>query len=634
MKILLLSVNSYTFFYSQLVVPFGLLSLGSYVQEDGHVIKGIEMNSPLEMIPNRYLKADQKLLDEIVQFNPDLVAMSTYASNIHNVLFWSDIIKKSLPQTHIAVGGNHASYMAKEILEKCPAIDFIVKFEGEIPFRQICNKIEKGDKNYRDVPNLVFRQNGEIIENPICDLIKDLDCLPLMNPGLFAEHTSSLFEHADMVTARGCPFNCTFCNCNHYWGKKYRTFSVERVIKELKNLKEKNPNLKTVRFRDESISIDKRRCLKLCQALVEHNINLKFHAHSRLDGLDEEVISHLAKAGFEQLFIGLESGSPSVLERLKKGINPEKVYAIVPLLRKYHISFRFSLMLATPDETTEEVMQTIELVNALKLSLEEFYFGFGITVYPGTSDCNRFLKKFPDYKWLERNKLGYGYSQAEDCKGNVVAVSFHGARNSVLRLKDLVNKNLKPRLLSDKEGNYFHRNFSLEAVNRMQKHKEQAEQNLKSLLGNIDNSGGKWGIYRKGIYYDKLLADICAEGNFKNFAGIFSPLPEGKDSELSELRQKLQSIKYLVLAVSEEEAYENLTQIYLRGNLQFKNELLVADRLIKENRALNSTISELIRAIRLEPIYYYKAVTADVLKKIGLYPTAIKLIETFRAMNN
>src|SRR3990172_10341235 len=139
MKILLLSVNSRTFFYNQVLIPFGLASLGTYVQDDGYIIKGIEMNTPPERIPLRYLKVDVKLLNEINQFQPDLIAMTTYSENIHNVLFWADKIKRKLPKAIISVGGNHASYIAGEILEKCPAVDVIVRFEGETAFRLLCH---------------------------------------------------------------------------------------------------------------------------------------------------------------------------------------------------------------------------------------------------------------------------------------------------------------------------------------------------------------------------------------------------------------------------------------------------------------------------------------------------------------
>jgi len=84
-RILLLSVSSTSFFYEQVVIPFGLVSLASFVDKPEYQIKGIEFNWPPEKIRQRYLKIDDELLNQIVEYNPHVVAMSTYASNMYNV---------------------------------------------------------------------------------------------------------------------------------------------------------------------------------------------------------------------------------------------------------------------------------------------------------------------------------------------------------------------------------------------------------------------------------------------------------------------------------------------------------------------------------------------------------------------
>lgn len=429
MRILLLNVNSYSFFYGQLVIPFGLASLGSYVEGAGYTIKGIDMNTPPERIPLRYLHLDEELLEEIKEYSPDVVAMSSYASNMHNILFWAEAVKRALPESCIVVGGNHASYIAREVLEKCPAIDIVARFEGEIPFKMICKHIEKDNSNYSDIPNITYRKGKKVAENAQIELIKNLNSLPPLNRKYFEKgREKQSVTHVDMITARGCPFHCTFCDCNHYWGKTYRTQDVETVIVELKMLCREYPNLKTVRFRDESITINKARCIKLCDAIVRnHHLNapLKFQAHSRLDGLDGEVIRHLGAAGFENLFIGFESGSQAVLKRLKKGIDISKAYATITLLKKYGIKPRISFLIATRGETFLESMETVKLIKKLKLKRDEFYIGSSIQIYPGTYECEKFLEENPDYAWTvpTHNFKGKYFGDYDTC-GNVIQPSF------------------------------------------------------------------------------------------------------------------------------------------------------------------------------------------------------------------
>jgi radical SAM superfamily enzyme YgiQ (UPF0313 family) len=426
-KILLLSVSSTSFFYEQVVMPFGLASLASFVDCPDYQIRGVELNWPAEKIIQRYLKADQEILRQILDFSPDMVAMSTYAENMYNVMFWADVIKQKLADCFVVAGGNHASYLGRECLSKCNAIDAVVKFEGEIPFKMLCEKCFAKNYDFKDVPNLVWRKNGQIIENPKTVLLDSIETLPIINRTYFVSgQNDKALTHADVISARGCPFHCTFCDCNHYWQKTHRTRGVNSVIKELKQLLADNPNVKSVRFRDESITLKKPYCMELCKALIDNNIKLEFHAHSRLDGLDEELIAALAKAGFKLLFIGVESGSEKVLRNLKKGIKLEKLAPNLELLRKYGINFRLSFMSSTPGETFFDTLKTVKLIKGLKLKRNEYYMGIGIDIYPGTEECNKFLQLNPDYQWISNKDFKFNgrYFAKRDLFGNIINPKF------------------------------------------------------------------------------------------------------------------------------------------------------------------------------------------------------------------
>ncbi|MBN1788086.1 MAG: radical SAM protein [Sedimentisphaerales bacterium] len=426
-KILLLSVSSTSFFYDQVVIPFGLVSLASFVDYPDYQIKGIELNWPAEKIMQRYLKVDDEVMQQILDFSPDMVAMSTYASNMYNCLFWADAIKRKLPNCFIVAGGNHVSYIAKECLSKCDGIDAVVRFEGEIPFKMLCEKRLTGNTDFEDVPNLTWRKNGEIVENQKTILLDSLESLPIINRTYFSsQQTSKSLTHADVISARGCPFHCTFCDCNHYWQKTHRTRGAESVVRELTLLIKDNPDIKSVRFRDESITLKKPYCMALCKSIIDNGINLEFHAHSRLDGLDEELIATLAEAGFKLLFIGIESGSERVLKNLKKGIRLDRLAPNLELLRKYGINFRLSFMSSTPGETFFDTFQTVKLIKKLKLKRNEYYMGIGIDIYPGTEECAKFIELNPDYEWINNKDIEFNgrYSAKKDPFGNIINPKF------------------------------------------------------------------------------------------------------------------------------------------------------------------------------------------------------------------
>jgi hypothetical protein len=187
-----------------------------------------------------------------------------------------------------------------------------------------------------------------------------------------------------------------------------------------------NPDIKSVRFRDESITLKKQYCMDLCRSIIDNNIKLEFHAHSRLDDLDEELIATLAKAGFKLLFIGVESGSEKVLKNLKKGIKLEKLAPNLALLRRYGINFRLSFMSSTPDETFFDTLKTVRLIKKLKLKCNEYYMGIGIDIYPGTEECAKFLELNPDYQWISNKEFKFNgrYSAKRDLFGNIINPKF------------------------------------------------------------------------------------------------------------------------------------------------------------------------------------------------------------------
>ena len=638
MKILLLAVNSSTFFYSQVVIPFGLASLGSYVAEDGHVIHSIEMNTPPERIQQRYLRIDEDLLADIKTFAPDLVAMTAYSANVHNVLFWAETIKTALPRTAIAVGGNHASYIAREILETCPSVDFVVRFEGELGFKALCDKLANGSTSFDEVPNLTFRKDGAIIENPLAAPIMDLDSLPNMNRGFFHDSDSPNFTHVDAITARGCPFNCTFCNCNHYWGKRHRHFSVPRVIEEIRQLKMRYPGLHTIRFRDEAITINRKHCLELTAALVEKDFGLQYQAHSRLDGLDEEVIANLARAGFNRLYVGLESGSKAMIKRLQKGIHVDRAPEIVRFLRKYNLPVRFSLMAGTPEETLDETMETIDLILSMGLSFDEFYFGWGIQIYPGTRDAETFLEKYPDYRWLQRQDLAHGYVQSLDWAGNPTDLSCFTTHYERQELIDQINKKFRAKLVtygySDYSALVREKDATILAIDRVRNNPKLIKA-MRYLFMRIDGTGVPWAAYLFGNLSDVIPLDLFTAPEFQHFRGLILPDDE-YSGDLKRIREKLKGTRYLVMAMSDAAAKDPKMIMKIQYHWDFRGKMLLLETYLNlSERAdlwANSNTKAVFQRIRLDVRWFdmvqriWREAAKQLLKKLGLF----KMVKTIR----
>ena len=582
MRILLLAVNSESAFSGPVVPPFGLMSLGTFVQGDGHDILGLDMNGPSDVVQRRYLNEDPDLLDRIRDFSPDLVAMSTYAPNIHNVLFWSELIKRECPGCVVVVGGNHASYIGPEIIRACPAVDIVIRFEGELPFKHLCDTLARGSRGFTDVPGAVFRHGNDVVETATVPLIEDLGLLPSLNRGMFQWAGTATWTHTDVISARGCRFHCTFCNCNHYWGKRHRSVPVARTVEELQSLKVLMPRLRSVRFRDEAISGSRTYCRELCDALVQADLGLEFHAHARLDGLDDELIGCLAAAGFREVRIGLESGSQAVLNRLKKGIKLKNVYSRVAALRKHGIRFTLLLMSSTPGETLEEAGETLRLLRDLDVDVDEFYFGTELLIYPGTGDCRAFLEKYPDYQWLRPQELSDGYHQLPDCRGNPVGVSFFGAHYDWPTLVREINVQLGAKFRQNGETDYLKAVTAKNTVNELAMRfgtLDDARRLVAGSLAALDRVGRPWGVDGDGIFCRELFAPVLAEGRFAHYGGRCAVQEEANSREVT-VQGAPGRVEYLVLPYTDFDGRSNAVANHLFDRRCFEGTLVKPSQLL------------------------------------------------------
>jgi MoaA/NifB/PqqE/SkfB family radical SAM enzyme len=323
--------------------------------------------------------------------------------------------------------------------------------------------------------------------------------------------------------------------------------------------------------------LDRRRCLTLCDELVKADFGLGYHAHSRIDTLDEEVVARLVAAGFEELYIGLESGSPAVLQRLRKGINVEKVRAMVPVLRRHNLAFRLSLIFWTPDETIDEAIETIELLRELEVGIDQLTISYGIDIYPGTAEAERFLRRFPGYRWLERCELGHGYRQVCDSQGNVIGVSHRGATYAPERLEQEINQRLAARLRASGERDYKKLKYAIYTTDLMAARLgglDGVRGCAERFLRTLDEQGAPWGLCGDGHFNATVLGEVVKAGRFANFAGRF-PVREIPNTREVEVEGNPEHVEYLVLAYTVNDGRSNAVANHLFDTRRFAGILLL-----------------------------------------------------------
>jgi radical SAM superfamily enzyme YgiQ (UPF0313 family) len=238
------------------------------------------------------------------------------------------------------------------------------------------------------VPGLVWRSvhAAQPVVNPPC-FGGDLDSYGMPAWELIRPDTYPGFiydEYYPILTTRGCPYPCTYCNTPGLSGRKLRHRSVEKVLEELAFLK-KTYQISRFSVVDDEFTLDRKYAVEFCEKLIESELSLRWDCPVgvRLDSLDPDLLRIMEKAGCESMAVGIESGNERVQKLIKKKVTVqtirERAFMIQGCTRIRIVGY---FMLGFPDETEAEILDTIELARTLPLARANFNIVIPI---PGTA---------------------------------------------------------------------------------------------------------------------------------------------------------------------------------------------------------------------------------------------------------
>jgi anaerobic magnesium-protoporphyrin IX monomethyl ester cyclase len=361
MKILLIHAKSNLEKAGHAQMPLGIYYLASYIRNKSkHIIKIFD-----ESIENENL-------DHVIKkFNPGIIGVSFTAISAQSAY---KIAREYKNKIILVAGGPYATFCAKEVLEK--GFNFIVYGEGEKTFLELINKLEK-KVSLHSQKGIFYRKGKKIIKNSPQHLIKNLDSLPF--PARDLAPMDKYEDFGTIMTSRGCPFNCLFCNSRKFWQQKYRSRSVMNIYKELEELVKKYKK-KYIFFGDDTFTVDKKKVIKLCKLVVKKKLKFKWTALSRADTISEEEIYWMSKAGCDTIFMGIEAGSEKILKTINKNISLKQIENAVLLCKKYNIRCRASFIIGLPGNYKEQ-LKSIEL---MEKTMPENINIHILAVYPGS----------------------------------------------------------------------------------------------------------------------------------------------------------------------------------------------------------------------------------------------------------
>ena len=364
--------------------PLGTLYAAALMRENGYDVS---------LFDTMFIQSPDEVIKELESSQPDFFVVyddgfnyltKMCLTNMREAAFKMIEFAKQRGCTVIVSSSDSTDHFEKYIEH---GADFILLGEAEYTLLEIVNAVKNKNKNFQAIEGLAYKQDGNIIKTARRNVIKDLDSLPLpawdiidLEPYKKMWLKSMGYFSINMATTRGCPFKCNWC-AKPIYGNRYNTRSPEKVVAELKMLKEKF-QFDHVWFCDDIFGLKPGWVHQFAALVLKEKLSFKFKIQARADLLlQEDHIKDLALAGCDDVWMGAESGSQKILDAMDKGTTIEQIAEATRLLKKHGIKPSFFIQFGYLGETKEDIDKTIQMINSL------LPYNIGISVsypLPGT----------------------------------------------------------------------------------------------------------------------------------------------------------------------------------------------------------------------------------------------------------
>lgn len=373
---------------SRIWQPISLGYIASMLESDGSDLLFLDANALC-------LNKDQ-LLAQIKAYSPDIIALNSAQHDrwqnpiptvdhlIEVLSHFSGIGEKAF----LILLGPHGTHFPELSFQKLPYIDFIVRGEPEITTVDLIRSLVNNE-SFEEIRGISFVREGKCINKPSNEFIEDLDSLPFpayhLMPmekyrykGDAEDPTSGKERFAIIITSRGCPYRCSYCDLTML-GNKYRVRSIEKVLAEIDCLV-KTYGVNKIIFHDQILTLRKDRVKELCEGLIERKYDLTWLCQGVVNKFPIESLGLMKEAGCSQINFGLESGVEEVVGRVRK-TSLEEFADIMEKGEKVGIDIVPNHMVGLPGETPELARKSNEFFRKFGF---KYYFASTTIPYPGT----------------------------------------------------------------------------------------------------------------------------------------------------------------------------------------------------------------------------------------------------------
>jgi len=377
MKILLIHPRmEKNFFAEAKLPPLGLASIAAALRSAGH--RDIRI---LDANVSKNPESDIK--KALCEYSPDIAGVSLTTPLLKAALQTARLIKSFRQEIKVVFGGVHPTLFPREMAER-ESVDCVVFGEGEITICELADCFQK-DKEPEGTLGVAFKKGGRVIMNAPRPLIENLDTLPypaydLLSFSKYHDPQARRAPFSTMITSRGCPFRCIFCDTGVVLGKKYRANSAPRVFEEMMILI-REYGIKEIMFKESEFTLDQERVSELCRLLIREKAKVTWSCNGHIGRMKFSMLEDMRRAGCRLIQYGVESGDQKILDILKKGTTISEIIETFEMTRKAGLKTVANLMIGNPGETEESISRTMTLTKRIKADFANIQ---ALTPFPGT----------------------------------------------------------------------------------------------------------------------------------------------------------------------------------------------------------------------------------------------------------
>ncbi|MGE5239036.1 MAG: B12-binding domain-containing radical SAM protein [Chloroflexota bacterium] len=338
----------------------GLRYIISYLEAHGH---------RCDLIP--YSPGDPTAVAHaIARGEPDLVGFSIiFQYSLHEFGLLMEQLRGLGINAHFTAGGHYPSLCPEKTMAELPALDSLVRFEGELTTLDLLRTVKYPD-HWLSIPGLVFRRHGGVVLNPPRPLVDNLDILPWPKRSDVMQ-TCRGIPTAPILASRGCLFNCSFCSIRQFYGSApgalRRSRSARDVVAEMKDLYERR-NVRLFLFQDDDFAAkstaQRAWVQQFLDALRASGLSsvIRWKISCRVDDVEAEIMAQCRDHGLMAVYLGVESGNSRGLQTLNKHVTVEQNIAAMRILKDLDLTFDIGFMLFDPDSTIDSVRENIRFL--------------------------------------------------------------------------------------------------------------------------------------------------------------------------------------------------------------------------------------------------------------------------------